>query len=377
LKALTSSKLFFLTLLLLFGKNIFAEKPAWLRAVETATSAKELMQNGDFNSAKEKYTQALKLLTEKPTQSRIDLVKAQQKAWLNELTICKKFSANNNQALADQVKQQRLEMAKLLQQNSILKTRLVNSGSQFLKIKALQDQVNDLKSERDALLNQKSEKAYLVKRGQQDQVYVSACLRAQQVYSQSYQKIKQLNAGLREKNLRLKRSIEDFKKQQRERIGSSFYETIQAKISDLQLENALLKEKIKKFGNPADYSPDKSIDILQEANYKLRVARDQFYKKLEQYTGDAFEDQVKLNNALQKENSRLEKELKHYKSLAEGNELLLSQLFQKTYLHHIALNQAEYSKVIVQGLQDEIRFLKEELERQKIITRLSKEQKPE
>ena len=370
LKALMFKKIY-LTVLLLCSLSVFAEDPSWVQALDSSREAKVLFLKGDFVQAAGKYRKALELLKKGQQPELSGLVKQQRVAWIRNLTICNKFSANKTVSVEEQLTQQKLEMVRLLKRNMALKDQLSNNGNQTLKIKALQDQIADLKSERDALMDLKKEQNYKFKRKQQDQVYVTACLGAQRLYSKSYQNLKRVNIGLSKRNITLQRSIEDFKKQQRKLIGSSFYETIQSEISDLKLTNNLLFEKLKQFEGQ-EASPNTTIDILQNANYKLRADRDQFYHKLEQYTGDAFETQLALTKELKKKNKQLQKEIKHYEVLTYGQQQILDRLFKESTTYNIALNQLEMSNSIKSNLEDEIRFLKEELARQKIINRLLK-----
>ena len=365
------NKLFLFCLLCSF--SVFAETGSWVKALDLSREAKALFLQGQFSAAGEKYSQALELLKVDRQPEAMSLVKAQRAAWIRDLTICHKFSAPKKSTLSiqEQLNQQKLEMIRLLKNNQALKDQLHGNGDQGLKIKALQDQVLDLKAEKDALMDAKVEENYKFKRKQQDQVYVSACLQAQRLYSKSYQNLKRVNVGLSKRNITLQRSIEDFKKQQRKLIGSSFYETIQSEISDLKLNNALLIEKLKEFeGIPV--TPNTTIDILQKSNFQLRTERDQFYHKLEKYTGDAFETQLTLTKKLTLENKKLERQLKHYDTIITGSEQMLNRLFFKATTHNIALDQLEKSNTLLGSLEDEVRFLKEELARQKIINRLLK-----
>lgn len=364
-------------LTLLCSTSLFAEAPNWVRAVDLSHEAQTLLLEGHFLEASEKYSQALKLLEKDNPSEPSSLVRKQRTAWIRNLSICNKFSAKPTHTISieEQVKQQKLEMVRLLKKNIVFKDQLVNNETQILKIKALQDQVVDLKSQRDTLMDTKNEQTYKLKRKQQDQVYVTACLRAQNLYSKSYLNLKRVNSGLSKRNVTLQRSIEDFKKQQRKLIGSSFYETIQAEISDLKLTNNLLLERLKAFEGQ-EISPNKTIDILQKSNYKLREDRDQFYKKLERYTGDAFESQLALTQELKKKNKLLENDLKHYKTLSLGQELLLNRLFIETSTHNLALNRIKQSNTLISHQEDRILFLKEELLRQKIINNLKKDEKP-
>ncbi|MCK5835502.1 MAG: hypothetical protein KAG98_07195 [Lentisphaeria bacterium] len=358
---------FLLLFFLITSVSVFAKPDSWIEALKVSREAKALFLEGHFPEAGVKYQQALKLLkVETPLKGAL-LVKEQRAVWLRDLSICNKFSKKKTSSLSleEQLAQQKSEMVLLLKKNYALQARLRESDGQSLKIKALQDQVVDLKSERDSLMNSKEQEKYLHKRKQQDQVYVMASLRARQVYSKSYQNLKRVNAGLTNRNITLQRSIEDFKKQQRKLIGSSFYETIQSEISDLKLSNDLLTEKLKAFEGQA-LSPNKTIDILQQSNYELRTNRDQFYRKLEKYTGDAFEEQLALAVKLKKKNKQLESLLKHFEVLSTGSEQIMDHLFKEASTHNITENRLEFMNTLISNLEKEVLFLKEELVRQKI-----------
>jgi len=376
LKALTTKIKYLIVVSALSSISLFAEATTWVTSVDYSRKAKALLLEGHFEEAATLYKQAIELLEKDKRPEVASLVKQQRVAWSKDLSICRLFSqkASTATTVEERLKQQKLQILRLLKQNIHLKEQLVNNQTETLKIKALQDQVTDLKSQCDSLINTKEEQYYKSIRKKQDQVYVTACLRAQRLYSKSYQELKRVNKGLTDKNMSLQRSIENFKKQQRKLIGSSFYETIQAKISDLELTNALLNEKIKALkGN--EISPNKTIDILQEANYKLREDRDQFYRKLEKYTGDAFESQVAINKELRKKNKQLERDLQHYKTLSIGQEQLLNRLFLETSTHDQTLNRLEKANTLISQQTDKILFLKEELLRQKTINNLQKAEK--